>query len=80
MSPGRAAASGSSASATWGGFAAECDAVWPLLQAPDVASCPDFLVAGGDVASAEAKRRIVERLLILRRPDGSLSEAFHCAV
>jgi hypothetical protein len=29
---------------------------------------------------AEAKRRIVERFLELRQRDGSLPEAFHCAV
>ena len=46
----------------------------------DVDSSPDFLVARGDVSLAEAKRRIVERFLVLRQSDGSLPHAFHCAV
>jgi len=46
----------------------------------DIESSPDFLVACGDVSLAEAKRRIVERFLVLRRADGSLPEAFACAV
>ncbi len=46
----------------------------------DVASSPDFLVAEGDVALGEAERRVVERFLTLRRADGSLPDAFHCAV
>ena len=46
----------------------------------DVASSPDFLVAEGDVALAEAKRRVVERFLTLRRADGSLPDTFQCAV
>jgi diadenosine tetraphosphatase ApaH/serine/threonine PP2A family protein phosphatase/pyruvate-formate lyase-activating enzyme len=46
----------------------------------DVGSSPDFLVAEGPVALAEAKRRIVERFLALRQADGTLPEAFHCAV
>jgi pyruvate-formate lyase-activating enzyme/diadenosine tetraphosphatase ApaH/serine/threonine PP2A family protein phosphatase len=46
----------------------------------DLASSPDFLVAHGDVALAEAKRRIVERFLVLRQADGSLPSAFACAV
>ena len=41
---------------------------------------PDFVVAEGDVSLAEAKRRIVERFLVLRQADGSLPEAFQCAV
>ncbi|MEY2515007.1 MAG: hypothetical protein QOJ89_2365 [bacterium] len=46
----------------------------------DLDSSPDFLVARGDVSLAEAKRRIVERFLVLRQSDGSLPRAFHCAV
>jgi diadenosine tetraphosphatase ApaH/serine/threonine PP2A family protein phosphatase/pyruvate-formate lyase-activating enzyme len=46
----------------------------------DLASSPDFVVAEGPVALAEAKRRIVERFLTLRRADGTLPEAFRCAV
>jgi diadenosine tetraphosphatase ApaH/serine/threonine PP2A family protein phosphatase/pyruvate-formate lyase-activating enzyme len=46
----------------------------------DVASSPDFVVARGEVPLAEAKRRIVERFLTLRQADGTLPEAFHCAV
>jgi diadenosine tetraphosphatase ApaH/serine/threonine PP2A family protein phosphatase/pyruvate-formate lyase-activating enzyme len=46
----------------------------------DIGSSPDFLVAEGPVALAEAKRRIVERFLALRQADGTLPEAFHCAV
>jgi hypothetical protein len=41
---------------------------------------PDFVVAHGEVSLAEAKRRIVERFLRLRQADGSLPDAFHCAV
>jgi len=46
----------------------------------DIDSSPDFLVARGDVSLAEAKRRVVERFLVLRQSDGSLPLAFHCAV
>jgi pyruvate-formate lyase-activating enzyme/predicted phosphodiesterase len=46
----------------------------------DLESSPDLLVARGDVSLAEAKRRIVERFLLLRRRDGSLPETLHCAV
>lgn len=46
----------------------------------DVRSSPDFVVARGDVSLAEAKRRIIERFLVLRLKDGSLPPAFHCAV
>ena len=46
----------------------------------DVTSSPDFVVARGDVALAEAKRRIVQRFLELRQADGTLPEAFHCAI
>jgi pyruvate-formate lyase-activating enzyme/diadenosine tetraphosphatase ApaH/serine/threonine PP2A family protein phosphatase len=43
-------------------------------------SSPDFLVAEGEVPLAEAKRLVVQRFLELRRADGSLPEAFRCAV
>ena len=46
----------------------------------DVASCPDFLVARGEVPLAEAKRLVIERFLALRQADGSLPHAFRCAV
>jgi hypothetical protein len=46
----------------------------------DLDSSPDFVVARGDVSLAEAKRRIVERFLVLRLEDGSLPHAFQCAV
>ena len=46
----------------------------------DLESSPDFLVARGDVSLADAKRRIVERFLVLRQADGSLPNAFQCAV
>lgn len=46
----------------------------------DLESCPDFLVARGDVPLAEAKRLIVERFLVLRQEDGSLPAAFACAI
>jgi uncharacterized Fe-S cluster-containing radical SAM superfamily protein/diadenosine tetraphosphatase ApaH/serine/threonine PP2A family protein phosphatase len=46
----------------------------------DLQSSPDFLVARGDVPLAEAKRRVVERFLVLRQADGSLPHAFACAV
>jgi diadenosine tetraphosphatase ApaH/serine/threonine PP2A family protein phosphatase len=46
----------------------------------DIGSSPDLVVARGEVTLAEAKRRIVERFLRLRQRDGSLPEAFHCAV
>jgi hypothetical protein len=46
----------------------------------DLASSPDLVVARGEVTLAEAKRRIVERFLRLRQHDGSLPEAFQCAV
>ncbi len=46
----------------------------------DLASSPDFLVAEGELPLAEAKRRIVERFLALRQADGTLPEAFRCAV
>ncbi|MEA2467990.1 MAG: hypothetical protein QOJ57_2116 [Thermoleophilaceae bacterium] len=46
----------------------------------DFDSSPDLLVARGKVTLAEAKRRIVERFLRLRQQDGSLPEAYQCAV
>ena len=46
----------------------------------DIDSSPDLLVARGRVTLAEAKRRIVERFLLLRLRDGSLPEPLHCAV
>lgn len=46
----------------------------------DIDSSPDLVVARGEVSLAEAKRRIVERFLLLRQRDGSLPEAFQCAV
>ena len=46
----------------------------------DLESSPDFVVARGEVSLADAKRRVVERFLALRQADGSLPEAFHCAV
>ncbi len=46
----------------------------------DIDSSPDLVVARGDPTVAEAKRRIVERFLRLRQADGSLPEAYQCAV
>ena len=46
----------------------------------DLASSPDFLVAAGEVTLADAKRLVVERFLALRQADGSLPDAFRCAV
>jgi hypothetical protein len=46
----------------------------------DVDSSPDLVVARGEVSLAEAKRLIVERFLRLRQLDGSLPEAYACAV
>jgi len=43
-------------------------------------AAPDFVVAEGEVSLAEAKRAIVERFLALRQADGTLPEAFHCAI
>jgi len=37
-------------------------------------------VAPGDVSLAQGKRMIVERFLTLRQADGSLPDAFHCAI
>jgi len=41
---------------------------------------PDFVVAHGTTTLAEGKRRIVQRFLELRQADGTLPEAFHCAI
>ena len=46
----------------------------------DVDACPDFLLARGEVALADAKRLVIERFLALRQADGSLPDAFRCAV
>lgn len=46
----------------------------------DLESSPDFLVARGEVALAEAKRLVVQRFLELRQADGTLPAAFRCAV
>ncbi len=46
----------------------------------DLQASPDLVVARGDVSLAEAKRAIVERFLVLRRVDGALPDAFHCAI
>ncbi|GAC1316678.1 MAG: hypothetical protein NVSMB25_02850 [Thermoleophilaceae bacterium] len=46
----------------------------------DVDAAPDFVLGLGEIALAEAKRRVIERFLVLRREDGSLPDAFHCAV
>lgn len=53
---------------------------WHPLGA-DVDASPDFVVArGADVTLAEGKRLVVQRFLELRRADGTLPEAFHCAI
>jgi pyruvate-formate lyase-activating enzyme/diadenosine tetraphosphatase ApaH/serine/threonine PP2A family protein phosphatase len=41
---------------------------------------PDFVVAPAGTPLAEGKRRVVQRFLELRRADGTLPEAFACAV
>lgn len=46
----------------------------------DVGSSPDMLIAEGSVSLAEGKRRVIERFLELRRDDGTLPHAYHCAV
>jgi predicted phosphodiesterase/uncharacterized Fe-S cluster-containing radical SAM superfamily protein len=46
----------------------------------DIDSSPDMVVARGDVPLGEAKRLVVQRFLELRQADGSLPEAFQCAV
>jgi hypothetical protein len=46
----------------------------------DLATSPDFLIARGTLPLAEAKRRVVERFLVLRQDDGTLPAAFACAV
>ena len=52
---------------------------WHPLGADRTAS-PDFLLARGDVPLDEGVRLVVERFLHLRREDGTLPEAFRCAV
>ncbi len=46
----------------------------------DLDTSPDFLVARGETALADAKRLVIERFLALRQADGSLPDAFRCAV
>ena len=47
----------------------------------DLDACPDFLVArGGEISLAAAKQAVIERFLALRQADGSLPDAFRCAV
>jgi len=46
----------------------------------DSASSADFLLAGGEPSLAHAKRLVIERFLALRQADGTLPEAFHCAI
>ena len=46
----------------------------------DREACPEVLVAAGEVSLADAKRLVVERFLALRQADGSLPDAFACAV
>ena len=46
----------------------------------DVDASPDFLLARGQVSLERGKRLVVERYLELRLADGSLPQAFHCAV
>lgn len=53
---------------------------WHPLGA-DVDASPDFVVARGeDVSLAEGKRLVVQRFLELRQADGTLPEAFRCAI
>jgi sulfatase maturation enzyme AslB (radical SAM superfamily) len=73
------------------GAVAVCDAViapeltitadgahWHPLGA-DVDACPDFVVARGEIALADAKALVVQRLLELRAAEGSPA-TFRCAV
>ncbi len=46
----------------------------------DVESSPDMLLARGAVPLAEGKRLVVQRYLELRLADGTLPQAFRCAV
>jgi predicted phosphodiesterase len=46
----------------------------------DTESSPDFVVARGEVSIGEAKRLVVERFLELRQADGTLPQAYQCAV
>ncbi len=45
----------------------------------DLQTSPDMFL-GADISMAEAKRRAVERFLLLRQSDGSLPHIYHCAV
>ncbi len=45
----------------------------------DLQTSPDMFL-GADITMAEAKRRAVERFLLLRQSDGSLPHIYHCAV
>lgn len=86
-------ARGFAAGTTAAGAVEVCDAVvvpeltitadgahWHPVGA-DVDSCPDFLVARGEVPLAEAKRLVVERSLALREAaNASRPGAFRCAV
>lgn len=73
------------------GAVAVCDAIiapeltisadgahWHPLGA-DVDACPDFVVARGEIALADAKRLVVQRLLELRAAESSPA-TFRCAV
>ena len=46
----------------------------------DLESSPDFLVAPAGTSLAEGKRLITQRFLELRQADGTLPDAFHCAI
>ena len=46
----------------------------------DLESSPDMLVAPAPASLAEGKRAVTERFLELRLEDGSLPQAYHCAV
>jgi len=46
----------------------------------DLDSSPDFLVAPAPVSLAEGKERVTRRFLELRQADGTLPQAFHCAI
>lgn len=46
----------------------------------DTQTSPDMFLGGTEVPMSEAKRRAVERFLLLRQSDGSLPHIYHCAV
>jgi len=46
----------------------------------DLATSPDMFLGDATVSMAEAKRRAVERFLVLRQSDGSLPQIYNCAV